>query len=40
MRVDAALGDVEVKDVEGRAVRLGTLWRDRPAVLVWVRHFG
>jgi hypothetical protein len=26
---------------EGRtAVELGTLWRDRPVVLVFVRHFG
>jgi hypothetical protein len=29
-----------VKDVEGRDVRLGDLWRDGPVVLVFVRHFG
>jgi hypothetical protein len=40
MNVSATLGDVEVKDVEGAPVRLGQLWSDRPAVLVWVRHFG
>ena len=39
-RLDPALADVEVKDVEHRSIRLGTLWADRPAVLVWVRHFG
>ena len=27
-------------DTEGRAIRLGDLWRDRPIVLVFVRHFG
>ncbi|HYZ88965.1 MAG TPA: hypothetical protein VE620_06705 [Myxococcales bacterium] len=40
MRLDSTLADTEVKDTENRAVRLGTLWADRPAVLVWVRHFG
>ena len=40
MRIDPALAEVEVKDPEGVPVRLGMLWADRPAVLVWVRHFG
>ena len=40
MKVEPALADVEVKDPEGNPVRLGTLWAGRPAVLVWVRHFG
>jgi hypothetical protein len=40
MNVDAALAAAEVKDVEGRPVRLGSLWSDKPAVIVWVRHFG
>ncbi|MGE5047626.1 MAG: hypothetical protein ACM3PC_03575 [Deltaproteobacteria bacterium] len=34
------LASVTVKDVEGNDVRLGDLWRDRPAVLVFVRHYG
>jgi hypothetical protein len=34
------LGEAKVKDVEGRDVRLGDLWRDRPVVLVFVRHYG
>lgn len=21
-------------------IRLGDMWRDRPAVLVWLRHYG
>ena len=34
------LADLIVKDTEGRDVRLGDLWRERPAVLVFVRHYG
>jgi len=34
------LADVVVQDSEGRDVRLGELWRDGPAVLVFVRHYG
>jgi hypothetical protein len=34
------LGEANVKDLEGRDVRLGDLWRDRPVVLVFVRHYG
>ena len=40
MKVDSALSDVEVKDTDGNPVRLGSLWVDRPAVVIWVRHFG
>jgi len=40
MNVDAALASAEVKDAEGKPVRLGTLWSDKPAVVIWVRHFG
>jgi peroxiredoxin len=36
----SVLEDVVLKDYEGRPVRLGDLWRERPAVLVFVRHFG
>lgn len=38
--VPEALADLEVLDPDGREVRLGELWADRPAVLVFVRHFG
>jgi len=34
------LADCVVKDVEGRDVRVGDLWRDSPVVLVFIRHFG
>jgi peroxiredoxin len=34
------LGQVTVLDPEGRDVQLGSLWRERTAVLCWLRHFG
>jgi peroxiredoxin len=34
------LTDVHLPDHEGRSVRLGDLWRDGPAVIVWLRQFG
>ena len=35
-----ALAALEVQDVEGKPVRLGTLWKDGPIVLALIRHFG
>jgi hypothetical protein len=35
-----ALADVVLKDSSGHDVRLGDLWQDRPAVLVFLRHYG
>jgi hypothetical protein len=34
------LAKMTVLDERGEKVELGTLWRDKPAVLVFVRHFG
>jgi integrase/peroxiredoxin len=34
------LKDMVLKDHDGREVRLGDLWRDRPAVLVFLRYYG
>ncbi len=34
------LARLTVLDEHGRAFALGTLWHDRPAVLVFTRHFG
>jgi hypothetical protein len=34
------LAKLTVLDESGSAVELGTLWRDRTAVLVFIRHFG
>ena len=35
-----ALADIVLPDQDGHEVRLGDLWQDRPAVLVWLRHYG
>jgi hypothetical protein len=35
-----ALADIVLPDHDGNEVRLGELWRDRPVVLVWLRHYG
>lgn len=34
------LGSMTVLDADRRAVLLADLWKDRPAVLLFVRHFG
>jgi hypothetical protein len=39
-RVSPDLANAAVSDGEGRERRLGDLWKDRPAVVMWVRHFG
>lgn len=35
-----ALANLFLPDHDGEEVRLGDLWRDRPALLVWLRHYG
>ena len=35
-----AARNLEVLGRDGKAVEFSTLWRDRPAVLAFVRHFG
>ena len=40
MRIARRLAGIELVDDQGRAVRLGSLWADRPVVLVFIRHFG
>jgi hypothetical protein len=34
------LADLVLPDQDGHDVRLADLWRDRPAALVWLRHYG
>jgi hypothetical protein len=36
----SALAEITLPDQDGNAVRLGDLWRERPAALVWLRHYG
>jgi len=40
MNLAGKLAGMDVLDPAGQSVRLGTYWQDRPAVLVFVRHFG
>jgi hypothetical protein len=40
MKAAEPLRDQELLDTDGRTVRLGKLWEDRPVVLVWLRHYG
>jgi hypothetical protein len=35
-----ALADIVLPDHEGNPVRLEELWAERPAALVWLRHYG
>jgi peroxiredoxin len=34
------LADIVLADLDGREVRLGDTWHERPAVLVFLRHYG
>jgi len=36
----SGLAALVVKDLDGNDVRLGSVWEDQPAVLVWLRHYG
>jgi hypothetical protein len=40
MESAAQLADVVLPDQDGSDVRLGDLWHERPAALVWLRHYG
>ncbi len=34
------LAGILLPDSEGRPIRLGSLWADSPAILVFLRHYG
>jgi hypothetical protein len=36
----APFADVVLPDDEGTETRLGDLWAEGPAVVVWIRHYG
>jgi hypothetical protein len=38
--VAAALAGITLPDTDGTEVRLGSLWADGPAVVVFLRHYG
>ena len=39
-RVSPELAGSVVLDAAGQAIRLDTFWRERPALLIFLRHFG
>jgi hypothetical protein len=41
MTVDTdALGRISLRTSTGESVEVGSAWAQRPAVMVWLRHFG
>ena len=38
--IDPALAELTLRDAEDRPVRLSDLWKDGPAVVVFIRHYG
>jgi prostamide/prostaglandin F2alpha synthase len=34
------LADIELVDLEGNPTRLGDVWSENPAVVVFLRHYG
>jgi hypothetical protein len=35
-----SIADFVLPDSYGKETRLGDLWRDKPTVVVWLRHYG
>jgi hypothetical protein len=40
MALATKLSGIPLADWQGNPVRLGSLWEERPVVLVFLRHFG
>ena len=40
MNAAMVLAGLDVLDLDEHPVRLGSLWQERPIVLVFIRHFG
>lgn len=40
MSIARKLSKIHLRDADGAERQLGESWRERPAVLVFVRHFG
>ena len=39
LQIDASLGALVLPDPDGNEIKLSDLWRERPAVIVWIRHY-
>jgi hypothetical protein len=40
MSFSASLAEIALPDTDGRQIKLGSLWTDSPAVIVFLRHYG
>jgi len=40
MSFSARLAEIVLPDIDGQQVKLGSLWADSPAVIVFLRHYG
>ena len=40
LNIEHTLAPVQALDPVGNQVRLGTLWEDQPAILIFIREFG
>ena len=40
MKMTTSLSDIRLESLRGESMALADLWRDTPAVIVWIRHFG
>jgi len=40
MSFSARLAEIVLPDTDGQQVKLGSLWADSPAVIVFLRHYG
>jgi len=38
--LSSRLADISLPDADGMQLRLGSLWAARPAVIVFLRHYG
>jgi hypothetical protein len=38
--LSARLAGISLPDTDSRPVNLGSLWTDRPSVVVFLRHYG
>ncbi len=40
MKASTRLASITLDSEEGAPLSLAALWREQPAVIAWVRHFG
>ena len=38
--LSSRLAEIVLPDTDGNEIRLGSVWASRPAVLVFLRHYG